>query len=193
MNKNEYLSIIEGMIFLSGDEGISVKQISEALELSLQEVMMYVDELIHIYQEKEVKGFEIVNYGGYFKMVTLLKHKQYYQSLFKENVAKLSKSALETLAIVAYYQPITRVQIEEIRGVGCEAMVRKLCAKALIKEVGRSDAPGRPILYGVTDVFMDAFQLTSLDELPKLKEISDDFDEEDIFNTKYKEKNPNED
>jgi segregation and condensation protein B len=72
-------------------------------------------------------------------------------------------------------------------------MVRKLCAKALIKEVGRSDAPGRPILYGVTDVFMDAFQLTSLDELPKLKEISDDFDEEDIFNTKYKEKNPNED
>lgn len=67
MNKNEYLSIIEGMIFLSGDEGISVKQIGEALELSLQEVMMYVDELIHMYQKKEVKGFEIVNYGGYLR------------------------------------------------------------------------------------------------------------------------------
>ena len=98
---------------------------------------------------------------------------------------KLSKSALETLAIVAYYQPVTRIRIEEIRGVGCESMIRKLLAQALIKEVGREDSPGKPVLYGVTDEFMDAFNLKSLDELPELKEIESEFDEEDIFNTKY--------
>lgn len=98
---------------------------------------------------------------------------------------KLSKSALETLAIVAYYQPVTRIRIEEIRGVGCESMIRKLLAQALIKEVGRDDSPGKPVLYGVTDEFMDAFNLKSLDELPELKEIESEFDEEDIFNTKY--------
>ena len=101
---------------------------------------------------------------------------------------KLSKSALETLAIVAYYQPVTRIRIEEIRGVGCESMIRKLLAQALIKEVGREDSPGKPVLYGVTDEFMDAFNLKSLDELPELKEIESEFDEEDIFNTKYQEK-----
>ena len=79
------------------------------------------------------------------------------------------------------------MKIEDIRGVGCDAMIRKLLAKALIKEVGREDSPGKPILYGVTDEFMDAFSLTSLDELPELKEMKEDFDEEDIFNTKYTE------
>ena len=93
----------------------------------------------------------------------------------------------ETLAIIAYNQPITRTAIEDIRGVGCDAMIRKLAAKALIKEVGREDTPGMPILYGVTDEFMDAFSLTSLAELPELKEMKADFDQDDIFNTKYTE------
>ena len=96
------------------------------------------------------------------------------QKLFQSaKTSALSQSALETLAIVAYKQPITRVEIEEIRGVGCDMMLRKLQARNLITEVGRSEAPGRPILYGVTEEFMDSFKLLSLDELPDLPDFSE--------------------
>lgn len=187
MEHDELLSIIEGMLFLSGDEGLTIKQISSILQLSKKEATNYIDELIQIVNERTVKGFELVNFGGVFKFATLSKHHEYYQKMVEQNENSLSNAALETLAIIAYNQPITRVAVEEIRGVGCDAMIRKLVAKALIKEVGREDTPGKPILYGVTDEFMDAFSLTSLDELPELKEIKEDFDQEDIFNTKYTE------
>ena len=85
---------------------------------------------------------------------------------------------METLAIVAYKQPITRGEIEEIRGVSCDMMVRKLLARNLIKECGRSDAPGRPFLYEVTEEFMDTFKLVSLKELPELPEFKDTMEEE---------------
>lgn len=187
MEHNEILSILEGMLFLSGDEGLTIKQISTVLQLSKKEATEYMDELIQIENEKIVKGFEIVNFGGVFKFVTLSQHHEYYQRMVEQNENSLSNAALETLAIIAYNQPVTRVRIEEIRGVGCDAMIRKLVAKALIKEVGREETPGKPILYGVTDEFMDAFSLTTLEELPELKEIKEDFDQEDIFNTKYTE------
>ncbi len=187
MDKNEILSVIEGMLFLSGDEGITIKQITSVLKLNKKEATQYMDELIQIENERIIKGFEIVNFGGVYKMTTLAKHHEYYQRMIEQSENTLSNAALETLAIIAYNQPITRVRIEEIRGVGCDAMIRKLAAKALIKEVGREDTPGKPILYGVTDEFMDAFSLTSLDELPELKEMKEDFDQEDIFNTKYTE------
>ena len=185
MEHNEILSIIEGMLFLSGDEGLTIKQISSILELNKKEATIYIDELTQIVNERSIKGFELVNFGGVFKFITLSKHHEYYQKMIEQNENTLSNAALETLAIIAYNQPITRVAIEEIRGVGCDAMIRKLVAKALIKEVGREDTPGKPILYGVTDEFMDAFSLTSLEELPQLKEMQEDFDQDDIFNTKY--------
>ena len=187
MEHNELLSIIEGMLFLSGDEGLTIKQISSVLQLSKKETIDCLDELIQIENEREIKGFELVNFGGVYKFATLSKHHEYYQRMVEQNENSLSNAAIETLAIIAYNQPITRVHIEEIRGVGCDAMIRKLVAKALIKEVGREDTPGKPILYGVTDEFMDAFSLTSLDELPELKEMKENFDQDDIFNTKYTE------
>ena len=110
-----------------------------------------------------------------------------YSKMVEQSKASLSQAALETLAIIAYNQPVTRAKIEDIRGVGCDAMVRKLLAKALIKEVGRQDSPGMPILYGVTDEFMDAFSLASLDELPDLGDIVETTSDEDIFNTRYQE------
>lgn len=188
MNKNEYLSVIEGMLYIYGDEGVTIKDIADTLEITKKEAYELMDELLSLYAQKTIKGVDIVDFGGTFKMVTLPQHDRYYKKMMTTSGRKLSKSALETLAIVAYYQPVTRIRIEEIRGVGCEAMIRKLLAQALIKEVGREDTPGKPVLYGVTDEFMDAFSLKSLDELPELKEIESDFDEEDIFNTKYQEK-----
>ncbi len=187
MEHNEILSVLEGMLFLAGDEGLTVKQVSSVLQLNKKEATEYLDELIQIVNQRIIKGIEIVNFGGVFKFATLSKHHEIYQRMVEQNENTLSNAALETLAIIAYNQPITRVGVEDIRGVGCDAMIRKLVAKALIKEVGREDSPGKPILYGVTDEFMDAFSLTSLDELPELKEMKEDFDQEDIFNTKYTE------
>lgn len=187
MEHDDILSVIEGMLFLSGDDGLTIKQISSVLELNKKDATSYMDELIQIENERKIKGFELVNYGGVFKFMTLSKHHYIYQRMVEQNENSLSNAALETLAIIAYNQPITRLHVEEIRGVGCDAMIRKLVAKALIKEVGREDTPGKPILYGVTDEFMDAFSLASLDELPQLKELQDDFDQDDIFNTKYTE------
>ena len=89
--------------------------------------------------------------------------------MIEQNEATLSNAALETLAIIAYNQPVTRLKVEEIRGVGCDAMIRKLVAKALIKEAGREDTPGKPILYEVTDEFMDAFSKVILHELNRFK------------------------
>lgn len=188
MDKNEYLSVIEGMLYIYGDEGVTIKDVAEALEITKKEAYELMDELLSLYASKTVKGVDICDFGGTYKMVTLPQHDVYYKKMMTTRGRKLSKSALETLAIVAYYQPVTRIRIEEIRGVGCESMIRKLLAQALIKEVGRDDSPGKPVLYGVTDEFMDAFNLKSLDELPELKEIESEFDEEDIFNTKYQEK-----
>ena len=169
MDKNEYLSVIEGMLYIYGDEGVTIKDVAEALEITKKEAYELMDELLSYYASKTVKGVDICDFGGTYKMVTLPQHDVYYKKMMTTSGRKLSKSALETLAIVAYYQPVTRIRIEEIRGVGC-------------------DSPGKPVLYGVTDEFMDAFNLKSLDELPELKEIESEFDEEDIFNTKYQEK-----
>ena len=104
----------------------------------------------------------------------------------------LSQSALETLAIIAYNEPITRVQIDELRGVGSVAMIRKLVAKGFIKEVGRSDLPGRPILYETTSDFLDYFGLATIEDLPDMKEFLDEVGEEDdtesdLYTSKYKE------
>ena len=105
----------------------------------------------------------------------------YAQKLFASaKSASLSQSALETLAIIAYKQPVTRVEIEEIRGVGCDMMLRKLMARGLIREAGRSDAPGRPILFEVTEEFMDSFRLVSLKELPQLPDYSEN-ESDDLF------------
>lgn len=145
MEHDDILSVIEGMLFLSGDDGLTIKQISSVLELNKKDATSYMDELIQIENERKIKGFELVNYGGVFKFITLSKHHYIYQRMVEQNENSLSNAALETLAIIAYNQPITRLHVEEIRGVGCDAMIRKLVAKALIKEVGREDTPGKPI------------------------------------------------
>ena len=157
----DYNNIIEGILYLKGDEGIDIKELSLILEISKKEAV------------------EAATNPQYFP---------YYQKMVEQSKATLSQAALETLAIIAYNQPITRAKVEDIRGVGCDGMIRKLIAKALIKEVGREESPGLPILYGVTDEFMDAFSLASLDELPELGDVVETESDEDIFKTKYQER-----
>lgn len=187
MEKTNYLDIIEGMLYLAGDEGVDIKQIAGVLEVSRKDATLLLDQFTEMYENKELKGIILVNFGGRYKLATNSEYFAYYQKMVEQSSANLSNAALETLAIIAYNQPITRVGIEDIRGVGCDAMIRKLVAKALIKEVGREDSPGMPILYGVTDEFMDTFGLTSLDELPDLADIVELDEQEDIFATRYRE------
>lgn len=185
--KTNYLDIIEGMLYLAGDDGIDIKQVAGVLEISRKDATLLMDQFTQMYENKDMKGIILVNFGGRYKLATNSEYFIYYQKMVEQSSASLSNAALETLAIIAYNQPITRASIEDIRGVGCDAMIRKLVAKALIKEVGREDSPGMPILYGVTDEFMDTFGLTSLDELPDLADIVEVDDQEDIFATRYRE------
>lgn len=166
------ISIIEGLLYMVGDEGLTIEQLATVTELDPLVVEEYLEKINEACQ-KEDRGIELVCYGGLYKFITKAIIHEYASKLFTlPERNKLSQAALETLAIIAYKQPITRVEIEEIRGVNCDAMVHKLLAKALIKEVGRSEAVGKPILYGVTEEFMDAFKLASLDELPELPTLN---------------------
>lgn len=164
-----------------GDEGITLEQLTAACEL--QEP--FVQELLNTIakQCKEThRGIELVQYGGLYKFITKTSVHSYGAKLFAlPDKGKLSQAALETLAIIAYKQPVSRVEIEEIRGVNCDTMIRKLMAKALIKESGRSDAPGRPFLYSVTEEFMDAFQLKDISELPELPSLQSEEEENELF------------
>ncbi len=187
MDDNEYLEILEGMLYLAGDEGLDIKQIANILELNKKKATNVIDGLIIHYDNRPLQGIQLVNFGGRYKLSSNPRHFMYFQKMVEQSAASLSNAALETLAIIAYNQPITRNRIEEIRGVGCDAMIRKLVAKALIKDVGRDDSPGMPILYGVTDEFMDAFALTSLDELPDLADVVEIEQQEDLFSTRYRE------
>ncbi len=178
--------VIEGLLFLVGEEGIDVKTISNILEISEKEVIQALEELFKDYQNKE-RGITIKNLGGLFKLTTKKEHKKYYTKLSEVNEVKnLSQSALETLAIIAYNEPITRHEIDELRGVGSSQIIRNLVAKDFVKEVGRSKKLGKPILYGTTKEFLDYFGLDSKDRLPKIEDIKID-EEVDLYNSKYKE------
>ena len=161
-------SIIEGIIYVVGDEGITLEQLEIVLEIDKKIIIDHMDALIKKYDNNEYT-FEISNYGDVYKFITKPDLHPYLEKLFTNTkVASLSQSALETLAIIAYKQPIEKSEIEEIRGVGADHMIRKLLARELIRECGRSNAPGKPYLYEVTKIFMDNFKLLSLDELPEL-------------------------
>lgn len=172
-------TILEGLLFLVGDEGLCAQQLVEVLEMEEAEIDTLLDEMMQAYLEDEDRAIEMVHFGGRYKFVSKECIHPYAEKLFASTkMATLSQAALETLAIIAYKQPITRAEIEEIRGVGCDMMVRKLLARSLIKECGRSDAPGRPFLYEVTPEFMDSFKLESLKELPELPDLKADLEEE---------------
>ncbi len=173
-------TILEGLLFIVGDEGISLDQLMTITEVNEKLMVEQLDAMQKEYLESS-RGIELVNYGGVYKFISKALVHPYAEKLFQgAKMNALSSSAMETLAIIAYKQPITRVEIEEIRGVGCDMMLRKLLARDLIRESGRSEAPGRPILYEVTKEFMDSFKLVSLDELPKLPEFQD-IENENLF------------
>jgi len=180
----EYKAIVEGLLFAAGDEGLSLKQIASVLEMAEEEALDIVMALKTDYNEPS-RGIQLIELAGVFQLATKKEHASYLKKLVESpGSSSLSQAALETLAIIAYRQPITRAEIEEIRGVKSDKPLQTLMARALIKEVGRAEGTGRPILYGTTAEFLDYFGLKTIEELPPLPEWTDDGEverEADLF------------
>ena len=185
-------AILEGLLFVVGEDGLTLDQIEEVLELKEEEVKELVNALKHSYEEED-RGLRIDFLGNRLKLTTKFEHREYYQKLLENPETNiLSQAALETLAIIAYNEPITRIQVDKIRGVSSSQMIRKLVAKGLIKESGRSNLPGRPILYETTNDFLDYFGLSSIEELPDMEKYIEESNQEikeekDLYTSKYKE------
>ena len=186
-------AVIEGLLFVVGDDGLDLEEISKILEKSKDETKELIKELQNSYQSVE-RGIRIDFLGDKLKLTTKKEHNVYYQKLLTNGDSNnLSQAALETLAIIAYNQPITRVKVDELRGISNNHIIRKLVAKGLIKESGRSSLPGRPILYETTSEFLDYFGLASINDLPDMRDFlqeENDDDEEyvDLYQSKYQEK-----
>lgn len=159
------------------------------MNISLEEAKELLLKLKESYESTD-RGIRISYLGDAFKLTTKEEHKEYYQKLIENpETNTLSPSSLEVLAIIAYNQPITRIEIDTMRGVNSNHIIRKLVAKGLIKEAGKSKMPGRPNLYRTTSEFLDCFGLSSLSELPELENEKEIEPESELFTSIYKEGN----
>ena len=173
-------SAIESLLFVSGDP-LTVKDLSNALEITSKDLEGIIKEMMREYEEDENRGIKLISINGEYQFVTKEKNSDYIQNLLKKNKRQsLSQASLESLAIITYKQPITRIDIDEIRGVKSDSAIQRLVEKDLIKEVGRLNVPGRPILYGTTEEFLRQFGLKELKELPDLES----FEAEEVSITK---------
>ncbi|MCS3483113.1 segregation and condensation protein B [Bacillus sp. JUb11] len=162
-------AILEALLYAAGDEGLTRKQLMSVLEVDEAALLDIMSAVKEEYQKQE-RGIELIEYADSYMLLTKKEYSVYLKKLVETPSKGLSQAALEVLAIVSYKQPITRSEVEEIRGVKSERVLHSLVAKALLCEVGRADGPGRAILYGTTPTFLEQFGLKALDELPPLPE-----------------------
>ena len=172
MDIKEIKSVIESLLFVAGD-AVPLTEISSVLGVEETTVKRIINQMIDYYNEEQ-HGLQIIEVNNSYQFCTRPEHYEYIERLVKPHTRQgLSQAALETLAIVAYKQPITKAQTDYIRGVKSESCIIRLVEKDLISEAGRLDGPGRPIIYQTTDNFLKLFGLKTIDELPPLKEISE--------------------
>lgn len=186
------LSQIEAILFVVGEEGIGLEELAFTLKKSTPEIYQTVSELKENYESNEASALTILEVGNHFVLTT----KKVFALLLKDFARsplanRLSQAALETLSIIAYKQPVTRSEIDELRGVQSSGAVQTLVARQLIEEKGRVDGPGRAILYGTSTYFMDYFGLKDMEDLPDVQKMEEDLadDEEplDLFYDRFKE------
>ena len=183
------LGVRECILFVVGDEGIDLKSLCDIMNISDVEVKELLSQLKKNY-EADDRGLRISYLVDAFKLTTKMEHKEYYEKLVvTPGTNKLSQAALETLAIIAYNQPITTSEVSDVRGVQSGQLIRKLVAKGLLKEVGKSDLAGRPNLYATTSEFLDYFGLATLEDLPTIDINNNDGEasETDLFTSIYKD------
>lgn len=187
----EMLAQLEALLFIAGEEGLALEELAHLFNTTTAVIYDQMQQLQNKYQADPLSAFYLLEVGNQFVLSTKKEFadiiKQYAQSPLSNH---LSQAALETLAIIAYKQPITRMEIDEIRGVHSAGSVQKLLTRKLIEEKGRVDGPGRAILYGTSQYFMDYFALKSLEELPTISEMEEELGEElpsDLFYDRFKE------
>ncbi|QHX36478.1 SMC-Scp complex subunit ScpB [Spiroplasma sp. BIUS-1] len=183
MDNNKKMAIAEGLLFVNGDEGTTVEDLQFILgDVSQDEIEVLIDDLIQKYNNDNASGLSIQKFAkNKYRMITKKENSEFYTKLANvKTESKLSTASIETLSIIAYKGPISRANVEDIRGVNCETIFYKLKLRNLIEEAGKSEEVGKPMLYKVTEDFLKYFNLNSLDELPKLKESIEE--EKDIFN-----------
>lgn len=184
---NRYVGILEGLLFVVGDEGLTIEQIEEILEINEEEAKDVLNRLRNRYESEEY-GIQLSFLGNSFKLTTKKEHRDYYQKLIENPGSNtLSQAALETLAIIAYNEPVTVQEVDTIRGINSREMIRRLMAKGFVKEAGKSDGIGRATMYATTRDFLDYFGLSTKEELPKFEKIKEQIDDTDLYDSKYKE------
>ncbi|HCT95343.1 MULTISPECIES: SMC-Scp complex subunit ScpB [Vagococcus] len=176
---------IESLLFVVGDEGLTLDELAYLCEDNTATIYRMIEQMNERYTSETHSSFYIMETGHRFTLVTKKEYAPLLQKYAQSPMSnKLSQASLETLAIIAYKQPVTRAEIDEIRGVQSSGALQNLVTRHLIKEVGRVEGPGRPILYGVTDYFMNYFGLEQLSELPSISEMEAELSEmttEDLF------------
>ncbi|WP_170008736.1 SMC-Scp complex subunit ScpB [Bacillus fonticola] len=190
MDRKERLAIIEAILFASGDEGVSQKQLAHVLDTTELEISQMLDEMREQLCQSD-RGLVLLEMGEIIQLATKKEMAPFLKKLVEAPTNQtLSQAALETLAIIAYKQPITRSEVEEIRGVKSERPVQTLLTKGLVEEKGRREGIGRAYLFGTSPLFLDVFGLKDLNELPPLPEEVGDADvetEADLFFEKFQE------
>lgn len=186
---DRYVGILEGLLFVVGDDGLTLEQIEDILELNEEDAKEVLRQLRSRY-ESELYGIQLSFLGNTFKLTTKKEHRDYYQKLIENPTTNtLSQAALETLAIIAYNEPVTVQEVDQIRGIGSRDMIRKLIAKGFVKEAGKSESTFRATTYATTRDFLDYFGLSCKEELPKYEEIVENTDDTDLYESRYKEEN----
>ncbi len=169
MSEDNLKPVIEALLFAS-DKPLTIEQAKNVLgNLEPSQVRGVLEELKSEYEQSN-RGIRIIEIAGGFQMITAPGFATFLQKLYKErHVERLSKPALETLAIVAYKQPVTKLEVESLRNVNVDGVIKSLVDKSLIRVAGRRKAPGRPYVFGTTRQFLEYFGLKSLEELPKIE------------------------
>ncbi len=168
----ELKRIIEGLLFAT-HEPLSMDKIQSLLEgVDRATIKACIEELGREYQQLD-RSFRLVEVAGGYQLRTVEELAPWVRKLRRQSPPRLSQASMETLAVIAYRQPVTRAEVEYIRGVDCGAVVRTLMEKGLIKILGRKDGPGRPLLYGTSKKFLEVFGLKDLSSLPALSELED--------------------
>ena len=189
MDSKNLMSRIEALLFVAGDDGMTARQLAQYLEVGVIDIEAGLSELETKYNETEEHGITIKQLAGTYQLTTKQSVADTIKKLVENPTSQvLTSASLEVLAIIAYKQPITRAEVEDLRGVKSERPIQTLVSRALVQEVGRAERTGRAILYGTTKEFLNYFGLKDISELPPLSmEESEEEEATDLFMTKFQE------
>lgn len=166
---------LESLLYVAGDNGLNVKSLCELMQVTEVELNNLAVKLKQKYEKDEDSGLQLIQLNDIFKMTTSPRNSAIVEKYFAKDLTKtLSQSALEILSIVAYRQPITRVEIDDIRGVNSSGALQTLVWRGLVKTEGKKDAPGHPNLYVTTDYFLQYFNFETLADLPLIEDFEDE-------------------